>query len=29
MPAQKWAKLVVQDLLNKNPSSVIWRGESA
>ena len=29
MPAQKWAKLVVQDLLKKNPPSVIWRGESA
>ncbi len=29
MLAQKWAKLVVQDLLNKNPPSVIWRGESA
>lgn len=29
MPAQKWAKLVVQDLLKKNPPSVIWRGKSA
>ena len=29
MPAQKWAKLVVQDLLKKTPPSVIWRGESA
>ena len=29
MPAQQWANLVVQDLLRKNPPSVIWRGESA
>jgi 1-acylglycerone phosphate reductase len=29
MPAQTWANLVVQDLLKKNPPSVIWRGESA
>ena len=29
MPAQKWTKLVVQDLLKKNPPSVIWRGKSA
>lgn len=29
MPADKWAKLVVQDLLKKNPPSVIWRGDSA
>ncbi|MCJ1377966.1 hypothetical protein MMC17_001062 [Xylographa soralifera] len=29
MPAREWAKLVVQDLLRKNPPSVIWRGESA
>lgn len=29
MPAQKWAKSVVQDLLKKTPPSVIWRGESA
>lgn len=29
MPAQKWAKLVVHDLLEKNPPPVIWRGESA
>ncbi|KAL8841191.1 MAG: hypothetical protein Q9170_001045 [Blastenia crenularia] len=29
MPAEKWAKLVVQDLLRQKPPSVIWRGESA
>ena len=29
MPANSWAKLVVQDLLKKNPPSVIWRGDSA
>ena len=29
MPAQKWAKLVVQDLLKSHPPSVIWKGESA
>ena len=29
MPANEWAKLVVQDLLKKNPPSVIWRGDSA
>ncbi|MCJ1371078.1 hypothetical protein MMC20_002293 [Loxospora ochrophaea] len=29
MPAQKWAELVVQDLLKKSPPSVVWRGESA
>ena len=29
MPAQQWAKLVVQGLLKKSPPSVIWRGESA
>ena len=29
MPAQTWAKLVVQDLLKKSPPPVIWRGESA
>lgn len=29
MPANNWAKLVVQDLLKKNPPSVIWRGDSA
>lgn len=28
-PAEKWAKLVVQDLLKKKPPPVIWRGESA
>jgi len=28
MLAQHWADLVVQDLLKKNPPSVIWRGES-
>lgn len=29
MPAQKWSKLVVHDLLKKNPPPVIWTGESA
>ncbi len=29
MPAQKWSKLVVHDLLKKKPPPVIWRGESA
>ncbi|MCJ1286180.1 hypothetical protein MMC26_005525 [Xylographa opegraphella] len=29
MPAQQWAKAVVQDLLKMNPPPVIWRGESA
>lgn len=29
MPAQKWSKLVVHDLLKRNPPPVIWRGESA
>jgi NAD(P)-dependent dehydrogenase (short-subunit alcohol dehydrogenase family) len=29
MPAEQWAKLIVQDLLKKNPPPVIWRGESA
>lgn len=29
MPAQKWSKLVVHDLLKKNPPPVIWKGESA
>lgn len=30
MPAQQWARSVVQDLSRKkNPPSVIWRGESA
>ncbi|KAL8724286.1 MAG: hypothetical protein Q9166_008033 [cf. Caloplaca sp. 2 TL-2023] len=29
MPAEKWAKLVVQDLLKQNPPMVIWKGESA
>ncbi|KAL8647290.1 MAG: hypothetical protein Q9210_005648 [Variospora velana] len=29
MPAEDWARLVVQDLLKQKPPSVIWRGESA
>jgi 1-acylglycerone phosphate reductase len=29
MPAEQWAKLIVRDLLKKNPPPVIWRGESA
>lgn len=29
MPAQQWAKLVVQDLLKKSPPPVIWRGDQA
>lgn len=29
MPAEKWSKLIVQDLMKKKPSPVIWRGESA
>lgn len=29
MPAKKWANLVVQDLIKKNPPSVIWKGKSA
>ncbi|KAL9014515.1 MAG: hypothetical protein Q9180_008942 [Flavoplaca navasiana] len=29
MPADKWAKSVVQDLLKQRPPSVIWKGESA
>ena len=29
MPAEKWAKGVVQELLKKNGPSVIWKGESA
>jgi 1-acylglycerone phosphate reductase len=29
MPADEWAKLIVQDLLKKSPPPVIWRGESA
>ncbi|KAL8639008.1 MAG: hypothetical protein Q9226_008933 [Calogaya cf. arnoldii] len=29
MLAEKWAKLVVQDLLKQKPPPVIWRGESA
>jgi 1-acylglycerone phosphate reductase len=28
-PVEKWAKLVVQDLLKKNPPPVIWRGLNA
>ncbi|KAI4160252.1 MAG: hypothetical protein L6R39_000247 [Caloplaca ligustica] len=29
MPAEKWAKLVVQDLLKQKPPPVVWKGESA
>jgi 1-acylglycerone phosphate reductase len=29
MPAEQWAKLIVQDLLRKKPPPVIWRGELA
>lgn len=29
MPSQRWAKLVVYDLLKQNSGSVIWRGERA
>ncbi|KAL9029768.1 MAG: hypothetical protein Q9196_002029 [Gyalolechia fulgens] len=29
MPAEKWAKVVVQDLLKQKPPLVIWKGESA
>ncbi|KAI4277551.1 MAG: hypothetical protein LQ337_001673 [Flavoplaca oasis] len=29
MPSDRWAKLVVQDLLKQKPPSVIWKGESA
>ena len=29
MPASKWSKLTVQDLLKSKPPPVIWRGESA
>lgn len=29
MPADKWSKATVQDLMKKNPPPVIWRGESA
>lgn len=29
MELDRWAELTVQDLLKKNPSSVIWRGEQA
>ena len=29
MPAGKWARLVVHDLLKKKPPLVIWKGESA
>lgn len=29
MPADKWSKATVQDLLKKSPPPVIWRGESA
>ena len=29
MPASKWSKLIVQDLLKRKPPPVIWKGESA
>lgn len=29
MPAEKWSKLIVRDLMKKKPPPVIWRGESA
>ena len=29
MPAEKWAKVVVRDLLKLKPPLVIWKGESA
>lgn len=29
MPSQAWARLVVQDVLKKNPPPLIWRGEQA
>lgn len=29
MPSHEWARLVVQDLLKKNPPALIWRGEQA
>ncbi len=29
MPANKWSKATVRDLMKKNPSPIIWRGESA
>ena len=29
MQAEQWSKLVVQDLLRKNPPPVIWRGDQA
>jgi len=27
MPADKWSKATVRDLMKKNPPLVIWRGE--
>jgi len=29
MPAEKWAKGVVQDLLRENPPKIVWRGDEA
>jgi len=29
MPSERWSKLVVQDLLRKNPPPVIWKGDQA
>ncbi|RDW67580.1 hypothetical protein BP6252_08976 [Coleophoma cylindrospora] len=29
MPSDQWAKLIVQDVLKKNPPPLIWRGEQA
>ena len=29
IPAEKWSKLIIHNLMKQKPSPVIWRGESA